>query len=66
MYTTIKINMTSLTENMNALKAHMDTAEKELSSLQAGKKASFARTRKALGQIKTLCHFDAERGGCTC
>ena len=57
MYTTIKIIMTSLSENLNALKAHMDTAEKELASLHAGKKASSARARKALGQIKTLCHL---------
>ncbi len=41
---------------MNALKAHMDTAEKELASLQGGKKASAARARKALGQMKSLCH----------
>ena len=49
--------MTNLNEQMNALKAHMDTAEKELASLHGGKKASSARARKALGQIKTLCHL---------
>ncbi len=49
--------MTNLNEQMNALKAHMDTAEKELASLHGGKKASAARARKALGQIKTLCHL---------
>ncbi len=49
--------MANLNEQMNALKAHMDTAEKELASLQGGKKASAARARKALGQIKTLCHL---------
>ena len=49
--------MTNLTEQMNTLRTYMDTAEKELASLQAGKKASSARTRKALGQIKTLCHL---------
>ena len=49
--------MSNLIEQMSALKAHMDTAEKELASLHAGKKASSARARKALGQIKTLCHL---------
>ena len=55
-YTTIKI-MSNLTEQMSALRTYMDTAEKELASLHAGKKASSARARKALGQIKTLCHL---------
>ena len=49
--------MSSLSENMNALKAHMANAERELASLHSGKKASSARARKALGQIKTLCHL---------
>jgi hypothetical protein len=49
--------MTNLTEQMNTLRTYMDTAEKELASLHGGKKASSARTRKALGQIKNLCHL---------
>jgi hypothetical protein len=48
--------MTNLTEQMNTLRTYMDTAEKELASLHGGKKASSARTRKALGQMKSLCH----------
>ena len=49
--------MTTLTESMSALRTYLDNTEKELASLQGGKKASAARARKALGQIKTLCHL---------
>ena len=49
--------MSNLTEQMSALRTYMDTAEKELASLHACKKASSARARKALGQIKNLCHL---------
>ena len=49
--------MSNLTENLANLKIHMATTEKELASLVAGRKASSARARKSLGQIKTLCHL---------
>ena len=46
----------TLTENMSALRTFLDNTEKELASLQGGKKASAARARKGLQQIKALCH----------
>ena len=48
--------MTSLTENLANLKIHMDTTEKELASLVAGRKASSARARKSLQNLKALAH----------
>ena len=46
----------TLTENMSALRTYLDNTGKELASLQGGKKASAARARKGLQQIKALCH----------
>jgi hypothetical protein len=48
--------MTTLTESMSALRTYMDNTEKELGSLQGGRKASASRARKGLQQIKALCH----------
>ena len=48
--------MTTLTENLANLKIHMDTTEKELASLVAGRKASSARARKSLQNLKALAH----------
>jgi hypothetical protein len=48
--------MTTLTENLANLKIHMETTEKELASLVAGRKASSARARKALQNLKALAH----------
>jgi hypothetical protein len=47
----------SLTESISSIKAHLTTAESELTSLQAGKKASSGRARKSLQQIKQLSHL---------
>ncbi len=48
--------MTTLTENISVLRAHLSTAEKELNLLQSGRKASSARARKSLQNIKQLSH----------
>ena len=48
--------MSALTENIANLKIHMDTTEKELASLVAGRKASSARARKSLQNLKALAH----------
>ena len=47
----------SLTDSINNIRAHLSTAESELTSLQAGKKASSGRARKSLQQIKQLSHL---------
>ena len=47
----------SLTESISSIKAHLTTAESELNSLQAGKKASSGRARKSLQHIKQLAHL---------
>jgi len=47
----------SLTESISSIKAHLTTAESELTSLQAGKKASSGRARKSLQHIKQLAHL---------
>ncbi len=48
--------MTSLTENLANLKIHMETTDKELVSLISGRKASSARARKSLQNLKALAH----------
>ena len=48
--------MSNLTENLANLKIHMDTTEKELASLVAVRKASSARARKSLQNLKALAH----------
>ena len=45
-----------LTEQFQTLKNHMDTCEKELNSLKGGRKASSARVRKSLMEIKKASH----------
>ena len=47
----------SLTDSINNIRAHLSTAESELTSLVAGKKASSGRARKSLQQIKQLSHL---------
>ena len=44
--------MTTLIQNYYTLKANVDNLEKELKSLEGGKKASCARSRKCLQMIK--------------
>ena len=44
--------MTTLIQNYYTLKANVDNLEKELKSLESGKKASSARSRKCLQTIK--------------
>ena len=49
--------MSALSESINNIRAHLTTAEAELTSLVAGKKASSGRARKSLQQIKQLSHL---------
>ena len=46
----------SLEEQLNTLKAHLATAEQEMSSLKAGRKSAAPRLRKSLMAIKTGSH----------
>lgn len=46
----------SLSESITALRTMLDSADKEVKSLEGGKKASSARARKALQNIKGGCH----------
>ena len=41
---------------INEIRMQLDTAEKEITSLESGRKASAARARKALQIIKGLSH----------
>ena len=41
---------------INEIKMQLETAEKEIASLESGRKASAARARKALQIIKGLSH----------
>ncbi len=41
---------------MNEIRMQLETAEREIASLQGGRKASAARVRKALQIIKELSH----------
>ena len=47
----------SLTDSINNIRAHLTTAESEVASLVAGKKASSGRARKSLQHIKQLSHL---------
>ena len=49
--------MNNLNENISILRAHLTTAEKELAMLQTGRKASSARARKSLQNIKQISHI---------
>ena len=49
--------MNNLNENISVLRAHLSTAEKELNLLQTGRKASSARARKSLQNIKQISHL---------
>ncbi len=49
--------MNNLNENISVLRAHLSTAEKELNLLQSGRKASSARARKSLQNIKQISHL---------
>ncbi len=46
----------SLKEKVNEIRLQLDTTEKELLSLEGGRKASAARARKSLQLIKSLSH----------
>jgi hypothetical protein len=46
----------SLKEKVNEIRLQLDTTEKELVSLEGGRKASAARARKSLQLIKSLSH----------
>jgi len=46
----------SLQEQFVKLKNLVETSENEIKSLEAGRKASAPRVRKALQQIKTISH----------
>ena len=46
----------SLSESIMSLRTMLDTAENEIKSLELGRKASSARARKSLQNIKTLSH----------
>jgi uncharacterized protein (DUF3084 family) len=46
----------SLREQLDSLKAHLESAELEYKSLEGGKKASSSRLRKSLMNIKTVSH----------
>ena len=46
----------SLEEQFNTLKAHLATAEQEMSSLKAGRTSAAPRLRKSLMAIKTGSH----------
>ena len=46
----------SLSKQIGEIRQHLETAEKEITSLETGRKASSARARKSLQNIKTGCH----------
>ena len=46
----------SLSESITSLRTMLDTAENEIKSLELGRKASSARARKSLQNIKTASH----------
>lgn len=46
----------SLSESIISLRNMIDSAESEIKSLLGGRKASAARARKSLQDIKTSCH----------
>ena len=48
--------MTSLAEQLQAMKNNLEIAEKELASLNAGRKSSAPRLRKSLMDLKKASH----------
>ena len=46
----------SLKEKVNEIRLQLDATEKEIASLEGGRKASAARARKSLQLIKSLSH----------
>jgi len=46
----------SLSESITSLRTMLDTCENEIKSLELGRKASSARARKSLQNIKTASH----------
>ena len=46
----------SLSDSITSLRTMLDTAENEIKSLELGRKASSARARKSLQNIKTASH----------
>ena len=46
----------SLKEKVNEIRLQLDVTERELASLEGGRKASAARARKSLQLIKSLSH----------
>ena len=48
--------MTSLSEQILLMRKSLDETEKELKSLESGKKASAPRARKSLQSLKTSSH----------
>ena len=46
----------SLKEKVNEIRLQFDSTERELASLEGGRKASAARARKSLQLIKSLSH----------
>ena len=46
----------NLSESICGLRSMLDNAETEIKSLEAGRKASSARARKSLQNIKNSCH----------
>ena len=46
----------SLKEKVNEIRLQLDATERELASLEGGRKASAARARKSLQLIKSLSH----------
>ena len=46
----------NLSESICGLRSMLDNAEVEIKSLEAGRKASSARARKSLQNIKNSCH----------
>ncbi len=50
------IHTMSLKEKVNEIRLQLDTTDRELASLEGGRKASAARARKSLQLIKSLSH----------
>ena len=46
----------NLSNSITSLRTMLDNAEVEIKSLEGGRKASSARARKSLQNIKTSCH----------
>ena len=46
----------SLSDSITSLRTMLDTCENEIKSLESGRKASSARARKSLQNIKTASH----------